>query len=156
MPPSFLWAGLLPVCGLAAWLVLRRPIRTVLESRDVGFAREQFRRQREYLEARFLSAMARHDPVERLRWEDAVWLDEVIWARDRQSRRLLALIGVRFENEGYSDDPDEEPARNATALFVFKDGRWHADGHHLDALQPIEAVMRHRHLEPIVVPQRRS
>ncbi len=157
MTPSLAWAGLLPICAIAAWLVLRQPIRSVFESRDIGFAREQFRRQREYLEARFLSALARQDPLERLRWEDAAWEDEITWARDRQSRRLLALLGVHFDPEPYPNVPEaeSEAIRHATALFVFRDGQWCTDGEYFNAVQPIEAVLRHRQLEPIIVPQQR-
>ena len=46
-------------------------------------------------------ASSRHlgklDPVEGIRWEDAHWHDEVLWARDRQSRTFLALVGVHFD-----------------------------------------------------------
>ena len=37
------------------------------------------------------------------RWEEAHWHDEVLWARDRQTRRLLALIGVHFEPDPFDD-----------------------------------------------------
>ena len=154
MTPLVAWAGLLPICAIAAWLVLRGPIRSMFESRDVGFARDLFRRQREYLDARFLTALARRDPLERLRWEDAIWEDEITWARDRQTRDLLALLGVHFDVEPRLDESDDlGEQHHATALFRFRDGRWLTDGDHLDAVQPIEAVMRHRQLEPIIVRQ---
>ena len=155
MPSSSLWSGLLPICALATWLLFRGPIRSLFESRDVQSAQEQFRREREYLEARFLSALARKDPLERIRWEDAQWQDEVIWARDRQSRRLLALIGLQFENDPGIERDSDDSSQHATALFVYRDGRWSTDGDHLDSLQPTEAVIHHRQIEPIVVPQKR-
>lgn len=155
MSPSMFWAGLLPLCAAAAWLVLRRPIRLVIEDRDIQRARDQFRLEREWLEARFLAALARHDPIERLRWEDAFWHDEVVWARDRQSRRLLALIGVTFPNDPISGFPDEPP-RHATALFEFRKGVWKVDGRHFDEIRPDEAFLRHREFEPVVLPQRRG
>lgn len=154
MTPSLVWAGLLPVCAFAAWLVLRRPVRWVIEDRDIHRARSLFRMQREWLEAHFLAVLARIDPIERLRWEDASWQDEVVWARDRQSRRLLALIGVRFPNDPFSDFPDEPP-HHATALFEFRKGRWQTDGRHFDEVRPDEAFLRHREFEPIVVPHPR-
>ncbi len=154
MPLQYLWATLLPVCGLAAWLVLRRPIRMLFEDRDILRARALFRIRREGLEARFLTELSRRDPVERLRWEEARWANEVVWARDRQSRRLLALIGVRFEAEpveGFAP----EPARHATALFEYHRGAWRTDGRHIDELGPDEAFRRHREFEPVAPPGRR-
>jgi hypothetical protein len=152
MGSSFFWAGLLPICGLAAWAILSAPLRALFEARDALRAQELFRRQRERLEARFLGALERHDADVARRWDDAEWLDDVVWARDRQSRRLLALVGVRLPMDLF--DPDA--AAHATALFEFRDGRWLAEGLHLVDLQPLEAVLRHRRLEPIVLPQRRG
>jgi hypothetical protein len=160
MGALWIWAGVLPIAGLGAWLALRRPIRNALEARGMVRARAVFRRQREALEARFLSALARRDPLEALRWDDACWLDEVLWARDRRTRRLLALVGVRFTAEedafGDADHTDDEPPRNATAVFEFRDGHWNAEGHHLDDLRPREACLRHRQFEPISLPPPRS
>jgi hypothetical protein len=94
------------------------------------------------------------DPVERLRWEDAQWSDEIVWARDRQSRQLLALIGVRFEAEPV-DGFAPEPARYATAVFSYHKGRWRTDGRHIDEIGPDEAFRRHREFEPVAPPYRR-
>src|SRR5205823_6620738 len=113
-PMVWIWAGVLAACGVAAWLILRQPVRHVLEDLNIDGARDQFRRQREWLEARFLGALAKADPVERRRWEEAHWHDEIVWARDRQTRRLLALAGVHFESESMSEFPGYPP-RHATA-----------------------------------------
>jgi hypothetical protein len=153
MVPQIIWAGLVPLCVLAGWLVVRRPVRWIVEDRDLGRARALFRLQREGLEARFLASIARLDPIERLRWEEARWHDDVVWARDRQSRRLLALVGVHFDADPIRSFPDEPP-RHATALFEFRKGRWNADGRHIDELRPDEAFLRHREFEPIVPPPR--
>ena len=148
-------AGVLSICVTAAWLVLRRPVRHALEERHLTPARDAFRRQREWLEARFLKALAQADPLEGLRWEDAHWSDEVVWARDRHTRRLLALIGVHFDAEPFGDLPDHPP-RHATALFEFRKGRWCAEGKRLDEIRPDEAFLRLHRFEPVVLPQRRG
>lgn len=155
MPLPYLWALLLPLCAIAAWLVLRRPMRLLFEDRDVLRARAQFRIRREGLEAKFLSVLAGRDPLERLRWEDAQWSDEIVWARDRQSRQLLALIGVRFEADP-GDGFAPEPARYATAVFCYHRGGWRTDGRHIDEVGPAEAFRRHREFEPVAPPYRRS
>ena len=151
-----LWAGLIPVCVFAAWFMIKRPLREVLEDLGVDGARDQFRLQREGLEARFLSSLGRTDPVEKLRWDEGHWHDEVVWARDRRTRSLLALVCVIFHKEPFDDyaDADAEP-RHSTALFEFRNGKWHADGKRLDEVRPDEALIHNERLEPIFLPHRR-
>jgi len=149
-----LWALLVPVCLLAAWLIVR-PLRAIVEDLNVDRARDQFRLQREGLEARFLSAVGRLDPIEKTRWDEARWRDEIIWARDRRSRRLLALVGVTFEAELFGEFP-ESPPHHATALFEYFKGTWHAEGKRLDEIRPDEAFIRNQRFEPLGLPQRRA
>jgi hypothetical protein len=145
-----IWTGVLPVCFVVAWLILRRPLRLFLEDLHLDHARDQFRLQREWLEARFVSSLNQNDPIEGQRWDDAHWHDEVYWARDRQSRRLLALVGVHFES-----DPFEVVSthRMSTALFEYRKGRWSAEGKRLNEVRPDEAVGRNQRFEPVVVSQ---
>lgn len=153
-----IWGGVVPACLAAAWLVLRRPVRQFTEELYVDNARDSFRMQREWLEARFLTVMARTSPPDRLRWEDAHWHDEVLWARDRKSRVFLALIGVHFREpgpSGFEDERDDLPPRHATALFEFRKGRWHAEAKLLDELRPDEAVLLGQRFEPVVLHPRR-
>jgi hypothetical protein len=151
---QLIWLGLLPACLVAVWVILRRPVRHFAEELHVDHARALFRQQREWLEARFLSALARVDPVERVRWEDAHWHDEVLWARDRQTRVFLALIGVHFEDHTF-DEVGEPRPRHSTALFEYRKGRWCADGKRLDEIRPDEAVLRNHRFEPVVTHPRR-
>ena len=149
-----IWGVLLPGCFLAAWWVIRRPMRLLIEEMHVDRARTLFRQQREWLEARFLTDLARVDPIERVRWEDAHWHDEILWARDRQTRRLLALIGVHFDSSLF-DELSDPKARHATALFEFRKGRWHAEGKRLDEIRPDEVVRRNQRFEPVDMNPRR-
>ncbi len=147
----FIWAVVLPTCLVILWLIVRRPARQFAEELHVDRARELFHQQREWLEARFLGALAKTVPAEeRLRWEDAHWHDAVLWARDRQTRRLLALVGVHFNPIPFEDDADPNP-RHATALFEFDKGRWHAEGKRLDEVRPDEAVLSTQRFEPVVL-----
>ena len=144
-----IWAGVLPVCLVAAVLLLQRPLRLLFEDLHVDQARESFHHHREWLEARFVSALGRVDPAEGTRWEEAHWHDEVLWARDRKSRHFLALVCVHFEGNPF----DHAPTRLATAVFEYKKGRWHAEGKRLDEVRPDEAVGRDRTYEPVAVAQ---
>ena len=51
-----LWAALVPACFVVGWLFARRPVREAFEDLNLDRAREQFRLQREGLEARFTSS----------------------------------------------------------------------------------------------------
>jgi hypothetical protein len=153
-----IWMGVVPACVVAAWLLVRRPVRRFAEDLHVEHARDLFRQQREWLEARFLGALAKVDPVDRLRWEDAHWHDEVLWARDRQTRVFLAMIGVHFDDPSspFDDYGGEPKPRHATALFEFRKGRWYAEGKRLDEVRPDEAVLRGQRFEPVVPHPRRG
>lgn len=142
-----IWAGILPVCLIVAFLLLQRPLRLFFEDIHVDQARESFHRHREWLEARFVTALARKYPAEGKRWEDARWHDEVLWARDRQTRHFLALVCVQFESHSF----DSLGGKLATAVFEYRKGRWCAEGKRLDEIRPDEAVGRNRHFEPVAV-----
>jgi hypothetical protein len=154
---GLIWGGVVLACLIAAWLIFRGPLRQFTEGISAERARELFRKHREWLEADFLSAMGKTSPTERVRWENAQWHDEIFWARDRQTRRLLALIGVHFSSTAtlFDDMPDSD-AIYATALFEFRNGRWHAEGKRLEEIRPDEVVRRHRRFEPVIVHPRRG
>lgn len=145
-----IWGGVVPCCLLAAWFLLRKPVRHFTEDLHFETAQVQFRQQREWLEARFLGGLAKLDPIERIRWEDAHWHNEVLWARDRKTRTLLALIGVHFEHVGFDEFGEARP-RHATALFEYRRGRWHAEGKRLDEVRPDEVVLRSPRFEAVAV-----
>jgi hypothetical protein len=140
-------AGILSVGVFVTLMIARRPIRQIVEDIHIDHARALFHQQREWLEARFMSILNRADPVEGQRWESAHWHDEVVWARDRQTRHLLALVCVHFEPGQF-----ELPLTysHATALFEFRKGRWFAEGKRLDEMRPDEAVGRNQRFEAVV------
>ncbi len=138
--------GVLTGCFLAAWAVLLRPVRRMVEDVRIEHARALFHRNRERLEARFISALDRSDPTECEMWESAHWHDDVLWVRDRQTHHLLALTCVHFEPEPFEFSTDQ---RHATAIFEFHDGHWCAQGKHLDELRPDEAIDLFRRFETV-------
>lgn len=138
--------GVLTGCFLAAWAVLRRPVRRMVEDVRIEHARALFHRNRERLELRFISALERTDPAASEMWESANWHDDVLWARDRQTHHLLALTCVDFEPEPFEFSPER---RHATAIFEFHSGHWCAQGKHLDELRPDEAIDLFRRFETV-------
>ena len=149
----FIWGLILPASLTAFYMILRRIVHTSQAARNDEEARDLFRIQREWLEARFLTQLERTDPIEWLRWEDATWHDEAIWGRDRKTRRLLALVGVHFDPEPYDLPIALDSARgHATVVFEYRDGRWQVDGKWFNEVHPHEAFQYHQRFEPIVVP----
>jgi len=141
-------AGILFVGISVTSLILRRPIRHIVEDMHVDHARVLFHQQREWLEARFMSVLNHADPAEGERWESAHWHDDVMWARDRQTRHLLALVCVHFEAGPF--ELSSAP-RHATVLFEFRKGHWCAEGKRLDETRPHEAIGRNQRFEPVVL-----
>jgi len=138
-------SGIVASCLVAAWLIIRRPLRQVVEEVHFEQARMLFRQQREWLEARFVTVIGQADLTEGRRWESAEWHDEVVWARDRSSRQLLALVGVHFDAPFV---PLHEPS-HATAVFEFHGGRWRVEGKRLDLTRPEQAVGRDQPFEAL-------
>jgi hypothetical protein len=149
-----IWGGVVPGCLLAAWLILRRPVRHFAEDFHLDSAHVLFRHQREWLEARFLTALGQVDPLERVRWDDAHWHNEVVWCRDRQTRTLLALIGVHFDEAGFDASGESHP-HHATAIFEYRKGRWTTEGKRLDEIRPDEVMLRSPRFEPVALHPRR-
>jgi hypothetical protein len=142
------WAVLVPivlVVALAALLLAWRPFRAF--SREVQFerARELFLLQRERLEAHFMKAAASSGKPRGLRWKDCDWESEVVFARDRHSGQLAALICITIQFEAVpGSDMEGLPAvgnlRNASAVFFFYRGHWGTVGKAIFNMNPDEAV----------------
>ncbi len=140
----------LPSCVIAAWFILRKSLRHMIEEMGVDQARLVFHQRREWLEAAFLTSLAKLDPVERLRWESARWHNQVHWARDNQTRRLLALVEIHFEEAEPFESSSDSLANHATALFEYRRGQWFADGKRLDATRPDEVLQQLGRFQPLV------
>ncbi len=139
------WLLLLPVPVVAALLLAWRPLRSF--GRDVHSerARESFKLQRERLEANFLHAAQATGKPRGLRWAGIDWDDKVVFARERKTGQIAALIGatIRFEAVEGSDMeglPAVGNLRNASAVFFFHRGHWHTVGKAIFNMNPDEAV----------------
>src|SRR6266550_2168410 len=136
------------VAALAFVLVLLlwwRPLRAFGRGSQVQSARQLFLQQREYLEARFFTAAAASGKPRGLRWVNCDWESAVEFARERDTGKLAALVGVtvRFEAVEGSDMeglPAVGNLRNASAVFFFHRGRWHTTGKTVFNLNPDEAL----------------
>ena len=144
--------GVLPACIIASWLIFQRPFRKLIEAIHADHARDLFRLRREWLEARFLGALAKSDPQAARIWNEGHWQNEIHWARDRKSRCLLALVAVTFNPSPF----DLDLSHCATAIFEFRKGRWQAEGKRIDETRPADALLRHQRFEPVLPPRGRG
>jgi hypothetical protein len=122
-----------------------RPVRAHLRAKELARLRRNFHRQREYLEARFLTIAADSGKPRGLEWVRCDFEDDVIYARNRQSGELTAFVGVTIGFEAVEGGGMEDVAavgnlRAATAVFRVERGNWATDGRALFNLNPAEAV----------------
>ncbi|HTM55665.1 MAG TPA: hypothetical protein VL175_16675 [Pirellulales bacterium] len=122
-----------------------RPVRARLRAKELARLRRNFHRQREYLEARFLTIAADSGKPRGLEWVRCDFEDDVIYARNRQSGELTAFVGVTIGFEAVEGGGMEDVAavgnlRAATAVFRVERGNWATDGRALFNLNPAEAV----------------
>jgi hypothetical protein len=140
---GFLILGLLLLAvAVASW----RPFFSAWSEARFAVTRRDFHRQRERLEAKFVSLGPVGDGGPR--WTDCEFDDDVAYARSRASGQLSALVAVTIEMEemGSMDDPSFLPdsssrgLRNATAVFYFDGERWDTDGRAIFNLTPTQAI----------------
>ena len=110
-------------------------------------ARKQFHLRREWLEAHFLTLAGQSGSPRGLQWVDCDFEDEVSFARDRNTGRLRALVGVTISFEaivggGMEDNPNVSNLRAATAIFHLDGEAWSTTGRALFNLNPEQAIER--------------
>jgi len=139
------WVILSAVVAGVAIALAWRPLRAFGRGSQVQFARQLFVQQREYLEARFFTAAAASGKPRGLRWVNCDWESAVEFARERDTGKLAALVGVTLQFEAIEgSDMEGLPAvgnlRNASAVFFFDKGRWQTTGKTIFNLNPDEAI----------------
>jgi hypothetical protein len=138
------WLWLVPVGGLLGMFLLWRFFhlgRVVLAER----ARESFRLQQERLAALFLDHASKTGSPRGLRWVSCEFEEGVEFARERHSRRIVALVPVTVRFEAVEGgDMEGLPAvplpRHGTALLNFVNGEWTASGRVLFNLLPRQVL----------------
>lgn len=141
---------LVVISGVAAVAVLGvllslKPLWVARQGERLARARRDFHRQREPLEARFIERAAASGKPRGLRWLDVDFDDDVVYARDRRTRMLKALVAieVRFEavvGGGMEEVEAVSRVRAATAEFLHDAGRWATEGRVYFNLAPSATV----------------
>jgi hypothetical protein len=141
----YFWIAVALVVGVAlVWIVWHR-LHSFGSQVAIERVRELFKLQRERLEAQFLQAAAATGKPRGLRWKDCQWEDPVEFVREKATGQVHALVGVTIAFEAIAgSDMEGLPAvgnlRNASAVFVFQDGRWQTNGRAVFNMNPDEAV----------------
>ena len=153
---SYAYWWLIIAVAVAGLILLERTLpwlRRLAREAEVRHAHQLFVRQREHLEARFLTAAAATGKPRGLVWKACDWDSRVELARERGTGRLAALVGVTIQFEAVpGSDMEGLPAvgnlRNASAVFFFDRGRWHTVGKAVFNMNPDEAIA-HYHYERV-------
>ena len=137
-------AAVAAVAGLAVFLAFR-PIHAARRAEQLARACRDFHRQREPLEARFIERAAASGKPRGLHWLDVEFDDDVVYARDRRTGRLKALVAIEVSFEDIEGGCMEEVeavsrVRAATAEFFHDGSRWQTDGRVYFNLAPSATV----------------
>lgn len=125
-----------------------------MQAREVRRAIEQFRVERERLEARFFDLASVAGKPRDLRWLDCDWQSDVTFARDVRTGLLTAFVAVNIRFEAVEGGDMEDVAavgtvRDASAVFHYNRGVWGTGGRALFNMNPRDAVERlHGQFEP--------
>lgn len=142
-------AALAVLGGLLAWHFRGRKLwqarRGSQAPVNLDQARKQFHLRREWLEAHFLTLAAQSGKPRGLQWVDCEFDDAVSFARDRNTGRLRALVGVTISFEaivggGMEDNPNVSNLRAATAIFYLDGEAWSTTGKAIFNLNPEQAI----------------
>lgn len=120
------------LAGVATAIAIR-PVRLARQVERVARAQRDFHRQREPLEARFIDRAAARGKPRGLRWVEVDFDDDVVYARDRRTRQLKALVAIEVSFEavtggGMEDVENVAKAKAATAEFLHDGVRWTTEG----------------------------
>ncbi len=131
--------------GMLGLLAVLRPVRLARQAERLARLQRDFRRQREQLEAKFIERAAASGKPRGLRWVDVLFDDAVVYARDRKTRGLKALVAVEVSFEAIEGGGMEEveavsTIRAATAEFLHDGTRWRTMGRVYFNLAPKAAV----------------
>lgn len=134
------------IASAAGWLWRRWRVAQLHAQRQL--ARMQFADDRAELEATFLKAAAATGKPRGLNWEKCQLGDQHVFAIDRVSGELYAMVGatISFTAIAGGDMEDVEAVGNlryATAVFVYRRGSWHSDGQAVFNLEPAQAVQHY-------------
>ena len=128
-----IWLWLIPVfiiLALGVGVFAYRHARLFGHHIQIERTQQLFLLQHDRLEAQFFQAAAARGEPPGLRWKSCAFDENVLFARERTTGQLTALVGMRAELESVENANGQprpaEELRQAAALFYFRRGHWHA------------------------------
>lgn len=108
-------------------------------------AQHEFARRREWLEADFANIAPQASTPRGLRWESCEFQNDLVFALDRTSRKLSALISVLVKFEAIEGGGMDEVAAVAnykagTAIFFYEAKKWQTKGRTVFNLSPEQTI----------------
>ncbi len=124
---------------------------------DLPAARKRFSEIQGTLQTTFFQLAASSGKPRGLRWKHCDWSDNLVFARERQTGQLLALVGVTLSFEAIEGGDMEGVEavgnlRNASAVFFF-DGDWRTVGRVVFNLNPDEAIEHFKTMYEPIIPE---
>jgi hypothetical protein len=124
-----------------------RRLQTMLRGDNLSAeqARARFAEHRADLERAFFEAASNSGKPRGLRWQALEWEPGVELAREKETGKLAALVGVNISFEAVEGGDMEDVSavgllRNASAVFFLHRGVWHTTGKVIMNLNPDEAI----------------
>ena len=147
MESQTLWLIVGGIVGAGVIFGIERPLLRRWRRARCRRAIQQFRFDREHLEAKFFELAARSGKPRGLRWLACDWQNTVRFARDVRNGLLTAFVSVevRFEAEEGGDLEDVAAVgtvRDACALFHWDGRHWGTGGRALFNMDAHSAIAR--------------
>ena len=139
------------VTGLMITVTVVRPLQEARKAKKVAGIQREFRRQREQLEAKFIDEVSVSGKPRGLRWSDVAFDDDIVFARDRKTGDLRALVAIEvcfeaIEGGGMEEVEAVSNVRAATAEFFYDGARWCTRGRVFFNLGP-KGLIRYLHAD---------
>lgn len=140
--------GKIVLAGIALALVagwLWRRWRAAQQQAIRQLAQLEFAERQQTLGATFLQAAAGTGKPRGLSWEKCELGNDLVFAVDRVTGELYALVGATISfaaipGGGMEDVEAVGNLRYATAVFVYRRGNWYSDGQVVFNLEPEQAL----------------
>jgi hypothetical protein len=144
---TMIWivASIVVLILLAGAFLVRQWLQGWSKGNATRQAQACFAPQRAQLETLFLEAARASGKPRGLRWKTCEWESDVLFARERRTGQLTALVGVTIQFEAIEGGDMEGVAavgnlRNATGVFFFDRGQWRTIGRAVFNFNPKEAL----------------
>ena len=141
----FLIGLMVALCGLLVVVYAGRRWRTAQRHALVERAQREFPLQRQRVKSQFRQQAASSGRPRGLVWKEVEFAEEVLFASNRQSGQLIALVSITISFEAVAGGEMEEVEavgnlRAGTAVFYFEANRWQTHGRAVFNLDPPESL----------------